>query len=202
VAADVFARADTDENGVVLRGAADLPRAIARRVVRLSFRALGADASDTDVEAVLAGRRLRTKSIEAWCDGDISFVRDPLPAPDPIAVTSGVTCAPEWGLRLRVGNGDGPSWRWRCTLPASSVVIRARRAGDRVRTHGGTKKVQDVLIDAKIPRPLRALVPIACTDEAAHAVVGLTKTPDAGPFVLDAEPLEATWTKGAVWTLA
>lgn len=44
-------------------------------------------------------------------------------------------------------------------FPAASVV-RRRRAGDRVRTRAGTRKLQDVLVDLKVPRRERDALPV------------------------------------------
>ena len=53
-------------------------------------------------------------------------------------------------------------------LPAE-LVVRSRRLGDRVHVPGlGTRKLQDVLVDAKVPRAARDAVPLL---EAAGAIV-------------------------------
>ena len=49
------------------------------------------------------------------------------------------------------------------------LVVRSRRPGDRVHLPGvGTRKLQDVLVDAKVPRADRDAVPLL---EAAGAIV-------------------------------
>ncbi|MBI1729176.1 tRNA lysidine(34) synthetase TilS [Candidatus Acetothermia bacterium] len=55
------------------------------------------------------------------------------------------------------------------------LVVRNRRRGDRVRTLGlkGEKKIQDILVDAKIPRGNRDLIPIICDSDGILWVVGL-----------------------------
>lgn len=53
------------------------------------------------------------------------------------------------------------------------VTIRARRAGDRIRLPGGTRKLSDLFIDAKIPRALRDRIPVL---EAGGRILA------AGPF--------------------
>ncbi len=52
--------------------------------------------------------------------------------------------------------------------------VRSRRPGDRLRPLGmrGEKKVQDILIDAKVPAEERDDVPIICDDEGVLWVVG------------------------------
>ena len=45
------------------------------------------------------------------------------------------------------------------------VTVRQRRPGDRLRLSGGTKKLKDILIDAKVPRSERARIPVFCAGE-------------------------------------
>ena len=45
------------------------------------------------------------------------------------------------------------------TLP-EGCVVRGRRPGDRMRLLGGTRKLQDVLVDRKVPRRLRDAMPV------------------------------------------
>ncbi len=57
--------------------------------------------------------------------------------------------------------------------PVSEVIVRGRRPGDRIRLAGvGVKKVQDVLVDAKVPRPLRDLVPLVLAEGRLVWIVG------------------------------
>lgn len=199
IAQDVFDRAEIDDSGVLVRDASELPRAVVRRVVRLAFREVGAEATESDVEALFDASRIRTRGVHAWFDGDLAVVHDPVPQPLALRLREGVIDAPEWGVRLRLGDGHEPAWRWRTNAGSDAIVIRSREPGDRVRTKAGTKKVHDLLIDAKIPRALRDLVPVVSSDDAAVAVVGLSSSRDDGAFFLDAEPLDATWSKRTVW---
>ena len=50
-------------------------------------------------------------------------------------------------------------------IPARKLYVRYRQAGDRVRPMGmsGSKKLQDVFVDAKVPRHLRAIWPVVVT---------------------------------------
>ena len=55
----------------------------------------------------------------------------------------------------------------------SLVTVRGRVPGDRIRLKGvGSKKVQDVLVDAKVPRFLRDLVPMVLAGRRLVWVVG------------------------------
>ena len=57
---------------------------------------------------------------------------------------------------------------------AGGLVVRSRRPGDRLRPLGlgGEKKVQDLLIDAKVPVEKRDAVPIVCAQWGIAWVVG------------------------------
>ncbi|MBS3941301.1 MAG: tRNA lysidine(34) synthetase TilS [Actinobacteria bacterium] len=53
------------------------------------------------------------------------------------------------------------------------LEVRSRRPGDRVRTGGGTRRLQDVLIDAGLPRPVRDLWPIVADGSRVVWVPGI-----------------------------
>ncbi len=101
------------------------------------------------------------------------------PADRPVRVRlqiPGETLVAELGLRIRAERGPGvvrmrdggpgrlparaslsvATWRGR------AVYVRTWRPGDRLRPFGlaGTKKVQDILVDAKVPRELRGRLPL------------------------------------------
>jgi tRNA(Ile)-lysidine synthetase-like protein len=133
------------------------------------------------------------------------MVRDPVPVPSEQPLPrDGCLDAEAWGVRIRLGPLDAPAWRWRCAVPdvAGPLVLRPRRPGDRVRTKAGSKKVQDVLVDAKVPRPLRDLVPVVADPASALAVVGLTTSPHPASLVIDVEPASPSWSKRSPWTRA
>jgi tRNA(Ile)-lysidine synthase len=94
----------------------------------------------------------------------------------------GVTLVKPFGLRIRVTlapgivkeRGGGPG-----VLPAKATLsakvleqgglwVRPGKAGDRMSPFGmkGTRKIQDILVDAKIPRAVRGLIPVlVCADQ-------------------------------------
>lgn len=55
----------------------------------------------------------------------------------------------------------------------SGPVLRPRRPGDRIATSGGTRKLQDVLVDAGVPRAVRDLVPVLAAGEQVLWVPGI-----------------------------
>jgi tRNA(Ile)-lysidine synthetase-like protein len=76
-------------------------------------------------------------------------------------------------LRLEGSVRWGP---WRLESDRPGLVVRARRPGDRLA--GRTRKVQDVLVDAKVPREERDDWPLVTTEDGAVvAVAGLAEAP-------------------------
>jgi tRNA(Ile)-lysidine synthetase-like protein len=76
-------------------------------------------------------------------------------------------------LRLEGVVEWGP-WRLESDLPG--LVVRGRRPGDRLA--GRSRKVQDVLVDAKVPRDERDDWPLVATEDGAIVtVVGLAEAP-------------------------
>jgi tRNA(Ile)-lysidine synthase len=76
--------------------------------------------------------------------GRVRFDRGPQSSPDPVRLTSPGT--------VRFGD-----WEIDASTPAT---VRSWRPGDRIRTSGGTKSLQDLFTDRKVPREERARVPV------------------------------------------
>ena len=76
-------------------------------------------------------------------------------------------------LRLEGTVAWGP---WRLETDRPGLVVRSRRPGDRLA--GRARKVQDVLVDAKVPRDARDNWPLVATEEGSVvAVAGLAEAP-------------------------
>ena len=76
-------------------------------------------------------------------------------------------------LRLEGAVEWGP---WRLESDVPGLVVRSRRPGDRIAGRG--RKVQDVLVDAKVPRDERDAWPLVATEAGAVVVVaGLEEAP-------------------------
>jgi tRNA(Ile)-lysidine synthetase-like protein len=76
-------------------------------------------------------------------------------------------------LRLEGSVTWGP---WRLESDRPGLVVRSRRPGDRLA--GRARKVQDVLVDAKVPRDERDDWPLVATEDGAVvAVAGLAEAP-------------------------
>lgn len=56
---------------------------------------------------------------------------------------------------------------------AGPLAVRARRPGDRIATRAGTRKLQDVLVDAGVPRVARDLVPVVTAGDQPVWIPGL-----------------------------
>jgi tRNA(Ile)-lysidine synthase len=178
------------------------PEALRRGVVRRGLGLLGLEPSGrlvadicARVVAVPRGRLDLPGGYAAWSSAGEVFVARP-PAREPLPSVSlllpGRTLLPAWGLAVEVAviapppdpctaaaraafSGPGP---WEALLDASSVtgplVLRPRQPGDRYRPLGapGERKLQDVLVDAKVPRGLRDRVPLVTCDGRLAWVVG------------------------------
>ena len=79
----------------------------------------------------------------------------------------------EYGtLRLEGAVVWGP---WRIASDAPGLEVRSRRPGDRLA--GRRKKVQDLLVDAKVPRAERDGWPLIVHGEEVVAVPGVAEAP-------------------------
>jgi tRNA(Ile)-lysidine synthase len=75
-------------------------------------------------------------------------------------------------LRLEGRVSFGP---WHIESSRPGLVVRTRRPGDRLA--GRSRKVQDVFVDAKIPREQRDAWPLVVSGEGVVAVPGLAEAP-------------------------
>lgn len=190
---------------------ADLPVAVASRVVRLLLASVRGGAGGLSADAVASVLALRSgqgMDVAGRCwvtmgGGWLAAVPSSVEPIEscPIPVPSVVELAPlgmavhadrPWGggsdhagqTLLDLGDFGTPSLREaqdsapgdglvppRSGSPARSWAIvplgadtglrvRARRPGDRIRLRRGQRKLQDVLVDARVPRALRDLVPV------------------------------------------
>jgi tRNA(Ile)-lysidine synthase len=176
----------SDGAGVQLdvRGLVTMPAALARRIVRDAIEAAGGTPAHADIEAVrrLASsarpdRRLNLRRVDVFRRGPVlSFERPtdrrssspvrpfdrPLPVPGSVDI-------PEIGSRVEAALTPDPPVDPRlgvttAVLQAASLAlplrVRSRRPGDRLRPLGapGTRKLQDILVDRRVPRGERDAV--------------------------------------------
>ena len=84
-----------------------------------------------------------------------------------------------WG-GLRFGVGRPPADAAAAEVGPGRLTVRTRRPGDRLRLAGGSRKLQDILVDAGVPRPLRDLLPVVCRDGQPVWLPGHVRAVDAG----------------------
>lgn len=168
------------------------PLALQRRVLRLALTLSGAgrapDLADVDraLDVCRSGGPRAAEAagvrVERFSPGTVLLSRGPRPSaplpllPRPLSVP-GVVDLPELGPGCRVvaqwpiQQGTVSAARTlRVALRgdvASPLVVRSRRPGDRVRPAGvgGSKKLQDLLVDRKVPANRRDRVPVVADAE-------------------------------------
>jgi tRNA(Ile)-lysidine synthase len=167
---------------------AGLPAALARRVIRQAIEVAGGTPSFRDIEAIrrLARAdkttgRLDLPSLTAQRHGPVvSVARSERPrgtapqveGPRPLAVPGEVRLA-ETGATIRASlkqGAEAAATHFRsgqtAVLQADAVsrplAVRYRRPGDRLRPLGalGSRKLQDLFVDRKVPRTTRDQVPL------------------------------------------
>lgn len=113
---------------------------------------------------------------------------------------------PEAGLRVRVGQQPPAPWmlrgsRQRAALalplaPGDRVVVRSRRPGDRLRPLGaaGSRRLKELLIDHRMPRRERDLLPLLCLGEDGAEIAWVP-----GVTIGHRHRLESGGARGPVW---
>jgi tRNA(Ile)-lysidine synthetase-like protein len=74
---------------------------------------------------------------------------------------------------VRLDGGEVRWGQWRISAGEKGLKVRAWRAGDRLAGHG--KKIQDVFVDAKIPRSDREAWPLVVRGDEVVAVPGIVE---------------------------
>ena len=168
---------------------AELPAAVQRRVARRALETVGHPRAYglTDVLAVLEACRTGHTAV------DLSGVRMERIGPGVVLVSKGVAARPSWPVRdlevpgtvalpeaggrivatgpLPVEEAPPPTpvrAVFDGALAGAKLVVRNRRPGDRLRPRGlagRSKKLQDVLVDRKVPRQERDDVPLVLDTE-------------------------------------
>jgi tRNA(Ile)-lysidine synthase len=101
---------------------------------------------------------------------------------------AGVTAVREydrlWLERAPVALDGEVRWgRWRIRSQLGGLRVRGWRPGDRLA--GRTKKIQDVFVDAKIPRSEREAWPLVVRGDDVIAVPGIVEHPDVAANLMD-----------------
>ncbi len=181
------------EDGIRLESATllALPEAIARRVVQHALTAAGHSAPDAEaVAAVLEvargnrsaadARNLRVEPLSGFvvlvrrdATRPLAPFREALTVPGAVQMQGAGWILEAQGPLARPcpGLAVGDVARIDAASVTGGLVVRSRQPGDRMRPGGlgGSKKVQDIFVDRKVPRVERDRVPIV-TDVAGRIV--------------------------------
>ncbi|MEX2395003.1 MAG: tRNA lysidine(34) synthetase TilS [Actinomycetota bacterium] len=201
IADQIVATALSDDVGLFLRFD-ELPDAVASRIVRRAFRRLGHDPTSREVAAALTSPHTLAGAIDVWrLDRGVAFTGAPFPVMPELRLGDEPVSSKDWQLTFRVTDAGAAHGRWQIAVPHGALAIRSRVPGDRITTRSGTRKVQDVLVDARVPRPLRDLLPVVTVDDRSHAVVGAGSmtTPTSTDRIIDIDPLNPTWSRELAW---
>ncbi|HEY3369105.1 MAG TPA: tRNA lysidine(34) synthetase TilS [Symbiobacteriaceae bacterium] len=170
------------------------PLAVSRRVVRLAAREtvgpefdLGLEPVTRVLEAAANPRGsqrldlpggLQVTVAYGICRFAVSEPYDDMSSGEwPLAIP-GENTIPELGLRMEArttGEPRGPlEAAFDMQLLPGPLAVRLRRPGDRIWPVGvnGSKKLQDILVDAKVPRPLRDRIPLLVSGSDVVWVIG------------------------------
>jgi tRNA(Ile)-lysidine synthase len=177
----------------------DTTPAVAARLIQSAYGRIGKrhrTLERTHIEAVLTLNDGSTVNLPGECSaerlGGATVFR---PASGPaikswraIVPVPGEATVPGVGYAIKVGDNDAtPPADYAITLDEEAVgnylVIRSRKPGDRIRPVGldGTRKLQDVFVDAKVQRDVRVLYPVIGSEKEIFAVPGLAVSEDAAP---------------------
>jgi tRNA(Ile)-lysidine synthase len=176
---------------------AGLPAGLARRVVRSWLtgngiaaptaahveRVLRAAGRSPGVTLVLPGRRVQRRGEALVCEV----------GPDPVIaavcasiVPGGAVDGPTWRLAMSEArdwtSGESPRRdAYEAVFDAEALAgpleVRTLRPGDRIHVPAvGTRKLQDVLVDRKVPRPRRAGLPVLTAGAVVVWVPGVVRS--------------------------
>lgn len=138
-------------------------------------------------------RIARPEAADAWAE-------QPLQIP-------GVTVLPEagWRIRAEVTENSNFSAKNRYTFAlrydmiAAAWSVRPRKEGDALLLPAGHRTLKRLMIDRRVPAPMRSRLPVVCCGGRAAAVLGLARSEDFAPkpgrpalvLTLEALPREA-----------
>lgn len=184
-----------------------VPVSMARRAVRaVLVELLGSprDISFSMVERILGAAERSTPAfdvglgISVMSGGSTLTLSLPVALPEPydLDLPPGVTDVPQAGGCFHVGEADNrPAMYTLRMQPVSGRLhVRSWRSGDRMRPKGlgGSKKLQDIFTDAKVPARERRIYPVVCVDEEIIWLPGLAIAGciSPGPLTISLRPLD------------
>ncbi|MFY9487353.1 MAG: tRNA lysidine(34) synthetase TilS [Solirubrobacterales bacterium] len=191
----------TDNNArLVIAELATMPAALARLVLRAYVESLtgtrvpaAANALDVVLSHAVEARGARIVQIDGAEltveHGLVSLAGETAPPP-PVATLAipGELEFGDWLIAASAAAAHEPSTAAeQASLDAPTVAaglsVRARNPGDRIRPAGlgGSKSLQDLFVDQKVPRALRDSYPIVCSGERIAWIPGLAIAEDVAP---------------------
>ncbi|MDA8345614.1 MAG: tRNA lysidine(34) synthetase TilS [Thermaerobacter sp.] len=176
--------------GVDIRPLRTAPGPVARRALRALLLQVGVPAPQERIAQLLAalraGRRMSPAQGIRLEDGAL-WSR--ISRPDALSLRDGMRA--RFG-DLWIGVGEPPAGAMSVDIPKGEVAVRGRLPGDRLHTPSGTRKLQDILVDAKVPRRVRDLVPILMIDGVPFWVPGQPWRPETA-LQSAREPSRTAW---------
>jgi tRNA(Ile)-lysidine synthase len=183
-----------------LRAVRTLPPPLLDRVLRRAAGDLGFSLTEAQVRATRGDAAGWPRRHQVWWEGDDLWIVGPggaaESAPDPGApILVAVPGETAWrGGRITVAAVESAAERSvtsRVKGDVSALYARPRAPGDRMAVSVGTKKLQDVFVDAHVPAPLRSGWPVLTADPEGQEIVVVPGLAVAARF----QPLagEAAW---------
>jgi tRNA(Ile)-lysidine synthase len=190
-------RAESETGGVELDASrlGALPAVIRRRAIRFALEGVGVRVDRVAAERIDAVSRgcaerrsgsltLGQGVLAEFSAGRVRLTCEAQPsAPPRAALIDGESRPSGWDVVVRVQrtpsfHGRGPLGPWRAAFDTDRLPgmlgLRSWRAGDRIHPEGmsGSKLVQDVFVDAKVPRWRRVTAPLVVSGDDVLWVVG------------------------------
>lgn len=171
--------------------------ALARRAVRIAMEELLGNSTDISLEMVerallASARKVSAKEdigqgVTISASGGILRLGRPEPDAEPFEYRlpkQGRMSIPEAGMTVFVDVQDTPEgvWTVEIRVPATELLARSWRPGDRMRPRGlnGSRKLQDIFVDAKIPANQRRRLPVVCAGDTIIWIPGVAIAEDSG----------------------
>lgn len=99
-----------------------------------------------------------------------------LPIPGEVSLAGGWRITAEWvrDIDMQAAEANSDPWAAYVDVGSNALQVRPRRRGERMRPLGlgGETKLKEIMIDRKIPAPVRALWPVVATGDHAVWIAG------------------------------
>jgi tRNA(Ile)-lysidine synthase len=186
---------DPDTGELTLEGAQSLPRGLSQRILRMAAEDMGLAVTEDQLDRAFSGHTVWPRHHTVESRGDDWVVVPPFAAvqwpEEPIPVLMpGRTPLPVGRLAVAGPETNGGDRRIR--LDNEPRWARQWRPGDRIRLAAGTRKLQDLFVDQKVPRRLRTAWPVLTMERDGHDVLMLPGL--AVDVQAEAGPGEPGWT--------